>query len=374
MILRLLLLAPLWLAQQPAAPATRADLARAYQRFDKAYSAAQLEPARKHELNLAFDRATLAFFMGQGGKVIAELEQLSDGLGAPPAATAPAEPARDYDALREALLLKLEPIEAKTEAQAQALAALRARAGLLRNAPASGDSAQFLADRPKLAQELGHELEQLARGEDPYRRRVGELWRVVALEKGELALHLYAPPAAAKDEPLPLVIALHGMGGDENMFFEGYGAGKLRALAEQRGFLLACPRADFKLSNAALEAAIRALALDYAIDEKRISLLGHSMGSGIAAALAARTPERFAGLVYFAGGPRASAQQLPPTWISVGALDPIASPDALEKGAKALAARGLALQFERVPDLGHTLVVGERLGAAVEFLLGQHRP
>ena len=103
-------------------------------------------------------------------------------------------------------------------------------------------------------------------------------------------------------------------------------------------------------------------------------LLGHSMGSGIAAALAARTPDRFAGLVCFAGGPRASVEKLPPTWISVGALDPIANPDALEKGAKALAARGLVVQFERVPDLGHTLVVGERLGAAVEFLLGQHRP
>lgn len=368
MIAGLLLLA----LQQPAA--TRADLARSYQRFDKAYASATLEPARKHELNLAFDRATMAFFLGQGGEVLEELDRLSDGLGALPLVPRPAEPARDWDGLRIELLDALAPIAPKSETLEQALATLRARARLLQNQPSASSSAQFLADRERLAQELPQELALVHRGVDPYRRRVGELWRVVKLESKELALHLYAPPGAAKDAPLPLVIALHGMGGDENMFFEGYGAGRLRTLAAQHGFLLACPRVDFALSGAAIEGLIRALGHDYAIDEKRISLLGHSMGSGVAASIASRAPERFAALACFAGGPGSSVERLPPTWISVGALDPIASPDALEAGAKALAARGLPVRFERVPDLGHTLVVSERLRAAVEFLLEAHRP
>jgi len=368
MIAGLLLLA----LQQPAA--TRADLARSYQRFDKAYASATLEPKRKHELNLAFDRATMAFFLGQGSEVIDELDRLSEGLGALPFAPPPPEPARDWDGLRMELLDALAPLSPKSEALAQALATLRARARLLQSQPSTTSSAQFLADREHLAQELPQELALMHRGVDPYSRRVGELWRVVKLESKELALHLYAPPAAAKDEPLPLLIALHGMGGDENMFFEGYGAGRLRALAAQHGFLLACPRVDFTLSGSTIESLIRALGHDYAIDEKRIYLLGHSMGSGVAGSIAARAPERFAALACFAGGPGSDAQRLPPTWICVGALDSIASPDSLEADAKALAARGLPVRFERVPDLGHTLVVSERLLAAVEFLLGQHRP
>ncbi|MBK7643890.1 MAG: dienelactone hydrolase family protein [Planctomycetes bacterium] len=362
----------LWAPQQPTA--TRADLARSYQRFDKAYASAELTPERKRELNLAFDRSTMAFFMGQGAQVIADLERLSDSLGAPPPAAPPEEPAHDWDAARLALLAKLPGVSPENEPQRQALAAVRARIELLRNTLSPGDSAQFLVERPKLAAEVEAELALVVRGEDPYRRRTGDLWRVVALERGELPVHLYAPPAAAQDEPLPLLIALHGMGGDENMFFEGYGAGRLRALAEQRGFLLACPRANWLLSGATLERLIRALSYDYAIDEKRILLLGHSMGSGLAASIAARAPERFAGLACFAGGPGAKAEKLPPSWISVGALDPIANPDSLEKASKALTARGLTVRFERVPDLGHTLVVGERLGAAVEFLLGQQLP
>ncbi len=362
------------LALLPQAPVTRADLARAYQRFERAYSAATLTPERKRELNRTFDQATLAFFGGQGQAVIDGLEALSRELGAPASEPAPAEAPYDWDGLRTEMLLAINAIKADGPPLEQALACARARAGLLRSKPSSADSAQFLADRPALAKEVDHEIALLRRGDDPYRRRVGDLWRVVKLPKGELPVRLYAPALAAKDEPLPLVIALHGAGGDENMFLEGYGAGRIRALADQHGFLLACPRAGFGLSNATVEILIRALVYDYAVDPRRITLLGHSMGSGIAASLAAGDPARFAALACFAGGPRASVERLPPTWISVGALDPLADPAGLQASAKELAARGLVVQFEKLPDLGHTLIVGERLDAAIAFLIGHKLP
>lgn len=362
------------LALLPQAPVTRADLARAYQRFERAYAAARLAPEQKRELNRAFDRATLAFFGGQGQAVLDGLEALSRELGAPvPAQSAPEQP-YDWDGLRTEMLLAINALAVDGPPLEQAVASVRARANLLRSRPAPTDSAQFLADRPALAREIDGEIALLRRGDDPYRRRVGDLWRVVKLPKGELAVRVYAPALAAKDDALPLVIALHGAGGDENMFLEGYGAGRIRALADQHGFLVACPRVGFGLAPETLDLLLRALVYDYAIDPKRIGLLGHSLGAGIAAGIAAREPARFSALACFSGGPRAASERLPPTWISVGALDPLADPAQLESAARELAGRGLAVQFETLPDLGHTLIVGERLDAAVAYLLGHRLP
>lgn len=370
----LALVASTFLALLPQATVTRADLARAYQRFERAYVAATLSPEKKRELNRAFDQATLAFFGGQGQAVLDELERLSLELGASAPKPSEPEPPRDWDALRIEMLLAINALHADGPPLEQAIATLRARANLLRNQPSPTDSAQFLADRPALARAIDGEIALVRRGDDPYRRRAGDLWRVVKLEKGELAVRVYAPALAAKDEPLPLLIALHGAGGDENMFLEGYGAGRIRALADQQGFLVACPRVGFALPQEALDALVRALLYDYAIDPKRIALLGHSLGAGVAASLASREPRRFCALACFGGGPRAASPKLPPTWISVGALDPLADPAALESTAHELCARGLVVQFEKLPDLGHTLIVGERLDAAVAFLLGHRAP
>ncbi len=54
-------------------------------------------------------------------------------------------------------------------------------------------------------------------------------------------VRLRAPEAARKGEPLPLVIALHGAGGSENLFFDGYGRGLVADLAAARGWLVVAP-------------------------------------------------------------------------------------------------------------------------------------
>src|SRR5689334_484726 len=238
---------------------TRAELARAYTRFEQVYFAAELEPARKRELNRAYDQACVAFFTGERRKLLTELERLSVELGAAAEPAAPEEKPYDWDGCRTTMLVALTRIQAKGPALEQALASARARAGLLRSKPSPEVLAEFLLDRPKLATELDREIGALQRGDDPYAHRTGDLWRVVKLEKGELALRLYAPAQAAKDARLPLVIALHGARGDENMFLDGYGLGKIRALADQHGFLLACPRTSGALEPETIAALIRAL-------------------------------------------------------------------------------------------------------------------
>jgi predicted esterase len=368
------MLAALLLALAPQAEVTRLELARAYTRFEQVYFAARLEPEKKRALNRAYDEACLSYFGGEQRKLVDELERLSRELGAkdPPA---PAEErAYDWDGCRTTMLVALSKIQPSTPALVQALASARARAGLLKSNPSPEVLAESLVDRRKLALEVDGEIGALKRGDDPYARHTGDLWRVVKLEKGELAVRLYAPIRAAKEAPLPVVIALHGARGDENMFLDGYGLGKIRALADQHGFLLVCPRTASDLGPEKLEALLAALKLDYTLDEKRIALLGHSMGAGVAARLAAANPGRFCALACFSGGPRASVERLPPTWLRVGAIDQLADPAGLEAAAKELRERGLALDFQILPDLGHTLIVGEALDAAVDWLLGHKLP
>lgn len=358
----------------PQAPVTRLELARAYTRFETVYFAAKLEPARKRELNRAYDEACLAFFGGERRKLVDELERLSVELGAQPEARPAPEKPYDWDGCRTTMLVALSRIEGKSPALVQALASARARAALLRTHPSPDVLAESLVDRVRLAGELDREIGALKRGDDPYAHRTGDLWRVVVAGKSELPVRLYAPAIAAKEAALPLVIALHGARGDENMFFDGYGLGKIRALAEQHGFLLACPRSGSELGPESLEALIAALALDYTLDEKRISLLGHSNGAGVAARLAAARPERFSALACFSGGPRPGVERLPPCWVRVGAIDALADPAGLEQNAKELRERGLPVDFAILPDLGHTLIVGETLEPAVEWLLGHKLP
>jgi len=367
------MLALLLLSLVPQAEVTRADLARAYTRFEKVYFPAKLEPEKKRALNRAYDEACLAFFGGERKKLLDELERLSVELGAKPEPPAAELAPYDWDGCRTTMLVALSRIEAKGPAMVQALASARARAALLRTQPSPDQLAEFFADRRALATELDREIGSLQRGDDPYRRHTGDLWRVVALQPGELALRIYAPAQAAKDEPLPLVIALHGARGDENMFLDGYGLGRIRALADQQGFLLVCPRTSGEFKPETLEAMLGALALDYPIDEKRIGILGHSMGAGVAARLAAARPERFCALACFSGGPRPDVERLPPAWMRVGAIDQLADPSSLEATAKELRERGLSIDFQILPDLGHTLIVGEALDGAIAWLLGHHR-
>jgi len=367
------MLAPFFFTLALQAEVTRAELAQAYKRFETVYFAAHLEPARKRELNRAYDEACLAYFGGERRKLLDELERLSVELGAGPAAAAPEEKPYDWDGCRTTMLLALSKIEGKSPALEQALASARARAGLLRTHPSPEELAQFLVDRRALALEVDGEIGALQRGDDPYAHRPGDLWRVVKIEKSDLPVRIYAPIQAAKATPLPLVIALHGARGDENMFLDGYGLGKIRALADRQGFLVACPRSSSSLTPAAIEALIDALKLDYAIDDQRISLVGHSMGANVAARLAEATPTRYCALACFSGGPRAEAKKLPPTWIRVGAIDQLADPAGLQEAAQVLSKHELHVDFEILPDLGHTLIVGEALAPAIDWVLG-HQP
>ena len=185
---------------------------------------------------------------------------------------------------------------------------------------------------------------------------------------------LHGPPAGG-GAPLPVVVALHGAGGNEHMFLEAYGAGRIRELADERGFVVVSP-ATAALARApeALPALLDAAAERHPIDRTRVYLMGHSMGAGAAWALAERFPELVAGVACIAGGcgggpaPTAPAG-LPRLLLVAGELDPIAAPARVEAAAAQARDRGVAAEYWLIPDQGHTLLVGAVLDQVVSWLL-----
>ncbi len=112
-------------------------------------------------------------------------------------------------------------------------------------------------------------------------------------------------------KPAPLVVALHGMGGDENSMFDFYG-GQLKREAERLGFVVVCPKGRDTASmyrGSAEQDVMDVIAetrRDYAIDPDRIYLMGHSMGGYGTWSVAMAHPDVFAALGPISGGGEAS--------------------------------------------------------------------
>ena len=187
---------------------------------------------------------------------------------------------------------------------------------------------------------------------------------------------VHAPAGRAPGVRLPLIVALHGAGGDENMFLEAYGAGAIRGLADARGFIVATPLTMPMLrAPDALARLIDTVAAELPVDRARVYLLGHSLGAAAAWNLARLRPDLVAAVVCIAGVcgsvPAPAPPRVPPLLSVVGELDPIAQPARVEAMAAEARAAGRAAEFRVIPGYGHTLVVGAVLPDVIDWLLRQ---
>lgn len=282
---------------------------------------------------------------------------------------------RDLDELRAENEAKLGKVDASSPALQQALAACQARNGLLVIEPSEANSAEFLADPNRLAKEVAAEIEQLLAGKDPYRGRGGDYWRVVREGKTNVPCRVYAPAAIAGKEKVPLVIALHGAGGDENMFMDAYGAGMIKQLADRHAFLVVSPATFYFVTGGKyFDRLVEALGFDYSIDPDRIYVLGHSMGGGATSFLARERADKIAATCCLAGGrgfPMMGA--CAPMLVIAAELDGLIPAKGIQESAEKSAAAGTPIEFRLLRDYGHTLMVGNQLPVAVEWLLARRR-
>ena len=116
---------------------------------------------------------------------------------------------------------------------------------------------------------------------------------------------LYLPSAYDGSQPLPLLVALHGTGGDQNKYFdhETYQDGIYKSEAEKRGIAVVCPfggdaqgrPTEWRgVGELHVLAALEDVQRRFRIDPDRIVCTGQSMGGTGTTYLCCRYPDVFA--------------------------------------------------------------------------------
>jgi pimeloyl-ACP methyl ester carboxylesterase len=163
-----------------------------------------------------------------------------------------------------------------------------------------------------------------------------------------------SPTLVASKRPLGVLLALHGAGGDENMFVDAYGQGVAARLAAEQGLVLVSPTTTpFVQSAEPFDSLLAVLRRDYRVDTTRVYVMGHSMGAGAAASLARARPSQIAAVVCLAGGAPVAVSFAPPMLFIGASLDPII-PAARVRAAAEGTPTG---RYEELAGEGHTLMV-----------------
>jgi predicted esterase len=235
-------------------------------------------------------------------------------------------------------------------------------------------------------------------GKDPFKGRTGDMERHYPLAgAGEIMPYrVYVPKANAGAAAMPLVIALHGLGGTEDGFFDNYQ--KLPPqLAEQHGFLMAGVlgyRSDGFYGSQIMGAAdvaskrraeysekdvmevLRLMKAHYKVDESRIYLLGHSMGAIGAWYLGAAHPEIWAAIVPFSGAgspPTVEKMKGIPQFVVHGDADNTVNVNGSRTMVAAMKNAGIEVTYIEVPGGSHTDVVVPNLPKAFDFMAAQRK-
>jgi predicted peptidase len=181
-------------------------------------------------------------------------------------------------------------------------------------------------------------LASLEEGDDPLAGAVGDQTRHYAFdEAGEIMPYrIYVPTRYDGKSPFPLIMALHGGGGDENTMIGGHDS-LMKELAEERGYIVAAPLGyrpyggygkaldakqnpdllrQTRLSELDVMNVLAEVCAEYNIDERRICLMGHSMGGNGTWRLGAKYAENWAALAPISSG------QATPKGFSTGRVSP----------------------------------------------------
>lgn len=176
----------------------------------------------------------------------------------------------------------------------------------------------------RLLQEAEAVAATIASGDPWYgTQRTGQFWLSVPVGNSTASVRLFVPAGIDAAKPRPLVVALHGAGGSENLFFDGYGDGEIVRQCQQRGFLLVAPRSA-ALGGGNTVGLIDALAARWPVDRERVLLVGHSMGAAQAVGTAVQSPRRFAAVAALGGGGsarKADGLDSLPFFVGIGSRD-----------------------------------------------------
>jgi poly(3-hydroxybutyrate) depolymerase len=230
-------------------------------------------------------------------------------------------------------------------------------------------------------------------GKNPFATKTGDFKRHYLLDTaGEIIpYHMYVPTSYNGSRAYPLIIALHGLGGTEDAFFENYDKA-FPPLAEQHGYIVAGvlgyrvdgsygwglgnPPADpnaRRTQDLSEQDVMRVLDLarkNYKIDPNRIYLMGHSMGGIGTWKLAPKYPELWAAIAPFSGsGAPATLERIKsvPEFVVHGDNDPTVN----VQGSRTMVAKmkelGIEVKYVEVPGGNHGSVVAPNFAGMFDF-------
>jgi poly(3-hydroxybutyrate) depolymerase len=237
-------------------------------------------------------------------------------------------------------------------------------------------------------------------GTDPFAGRTGDIRRHYVLEAANeiLPYRLYVPTSYNGSKPFPLIVALHGLGGTEDAFFDSYNK-VLPPLAESHGYIVAAPlgyRVDGsygwglgnpptdpatkrtqELSEQDVMQVLQRVRQLYKIDESRIYLMGHSMGAIGTWKIAPKYPDIWAAIAPISGsGAPATLERIRsvPEIVVHGDADPTVN----VSGSRAMVAKlkelGTEYGYIEVPGGLHSDVVAPNIAAVVDFFDAHRKP
>jgi len=180
-------------------------------------------------------------------------------------------------------------------------------------------------------------------------------------EKTEYSLHV--PAGYSPLRPAPLLVYLHGTHGSG-----AEGIERLAGLAEDEGWLLACPTATAyrhrgwggtEGEHSAPLSTVDAVRERLNVDPARIYLAGASMGGHGTWSTAMHVPDRFAAIFPIIGGPRLKKYRIVPNlqhtavFDAQGALDDPLLVEGVRYAMRLLDGLGYAALYREYPGVGH---------------------
>lgn len=248
---------------------------------------------------------------------------------------------------------------------------LAQRISLLELADSASSNIALLTDYARLMGELERECRAIESGLNPYVGRTGDWWtRARLAEAVHIPVRIYVPEADRAEHAMPLIIVLHGAGGDENLFMEAYGDGVIKRLADQHGLAVVSPQASPLMDlGMAFDALVEMMGELYRIDEHRVYIVGHSMGAMMTGGMSAARHEQVAAACWLAGASFARGATIPPT-LAIGAeLDSLIRPERVRAAVEMAREAGMEIEYRELEHFGHTLMVGHALPEVVQWLL-----
>ena len=221
-------------------------------------------------------------------------------------------------------------------------------------------------------------LDDLEAGRDPFRTRRGDLRKAYQsnVDNTLQPFRLFVPSTYDGSKPYPLIIALHGMGGDENSYFDQYLQGAFKVEAEKRGYIVACPKgrepASMYIGPAEKDVmdVIAEVRRDYKVDADRIYMTGHSMGGYGTWSVAMNHPEVFAALAPVAGGgnPAGMAKIAHvPQFVVHGDNDKTVAVERSRVMVEAAKKLGVAIKYMEIPGGDHISVAPRTFKDVYDF-------